>query len=111
MYTKEDIQGNHEVDIKAGSSLPLNRRNRMTLATEILKLGPSIGVGPNSKVAKVCGKTIFRDMEMYAVEEAFDEDIKDIEAQQQANSMMAQATAQGIKQGIVPQVPTQRGVR
>lgn len=79
-FTKADIQGiEFDVNVKAGSTLPMNKENRLQVASDLLKLGPTLGVAPNGKVAKVLGKMILGELDMPEVEAAYDEEIKAIE--------------------------------
>lgn len=90
-FTKKDIQGTEfDVQIKSGSTLPLNRENRTQILGDLLKLGPTLGIGPNSKLAKTVGKALLSELDMPEIEAAFDEDLREME---NAKKMM-QATQQ-----------------
>jgi hypothetical protein len=99
-YTSNDIQGEFETDIRAGSTLPLDRKNRVNLMIDLIKLGPSLGIMPNGKVSNLLGKNIMNDFEIYEVEEAYEQAIEEIKAQQDAQMQMAQMQAQAVAHGI-----------
>jgi hypothetical protein len=99
-YTKEDIQGTYELDIKAGSTLPLNRQNRIQIATQVLKQAPALGILPGGKVAATIGKNLLSDLEMYEVEQAYEEELAEIAAQKEAMAKLAAITGAGVGAGI-----------
>lgn len=73
-FTKDDIQGEYDVDVKAGTSVPLNKNNRDKMLIKLLDLGPGIGIQPNGPVSREIGKELMRDMELKAVEKAYEEE-------------------------------------
>lgn len=83
-YTKKDIQGEMDVTIKAGSTIPMNQENRLKALTEAIQLGPAIGILPGGPVAIEAGKEILQILGLKGVLKAF----QDQEQQQQA--MMGQ---------------------
>lgn len=72
-FTKESIQGEYDIEAKAGSTLPLNRENKIKLIETTLQLGPAIGIVPNSPTAIALGKALFRELDMMDVEIAYDQ--------------------------------------
>ena len=109
-YTKDDIQGDFDIDIKAGSTLPLNRANRIKLLDQVLKNSQAMGVAPGGKVAFTIGRSVLSDLELYEVEKAYEEEIAELEAQKQAMMQMAKATGAGVAAGgELPQIQPQRG--
>ena len=75
-FSRKDIQdAEFEAETKVGSTLPLDRQGRTEAMINTLKLGPSIGVGPNSKTSKVIGKNLMGEFEMKEIEMAYDEDL------------------------------------
>lgn len=74
-YTKEDIQGDEDVDIKAGSALPMNKENRIATCIQIMRFGPAIGLVPGSMAAMELGKIIMKDMDLLTVEKAYMQDM------------------------------------
>ena len=97
MFTREDIKdAEYEVDVKVGSTLPLDPQGRTDALVNILKLGPTIGIGPNSKLAAVAGKSVINQFEMKEVEQAYDEDL----AIRHRAEVVARAAMQA-KQGMI----------
>lgn len=72
-YTKEAIQGEYDVEAKAGSTMPLNRENKLKLIDLALERGQALGVMPGSPVAIALGKGFFRELDMIEVQEAYDQ--------------------------------------
>lgn len=72
-YTKEAIQGECDVEAKAGSTMPLNRENKLKLIDMALERGQALGVVPGSPVAIALGKGFFRELDMIEVQEAYDQ--------------------------------------
>lgn len=72
-YTKEAIKGEYEVEAKAGSTLPLNRENKIKLIETTLQLGPAIGIVPGSPASIALGKALFRELDMQDVQAAYDQ--------------------------------------
>lgn len=72
-FTKDNIQGEYDVDAKAGSTLPLNRENKVRLIESALNVGPTIGVVPGSPTATALGKALFRELDMIEVSDAYEQ--------------------------------------
>lgn len=72
-YTKEAIQGDYDVEAKAGSTLPLNRENKIRLIETSLEKGPILGIVPGSPTSIALGKALFRELDMEEVRIAFDQ--------------------------------------
>jgi len=104
-FTKEDIQGaEFEIDVRAGSTLPLDKQSRMDSVVSLLKLGPTLGIQPGGRVSRTLGKSLLADFEMKEVENAFDQEMKELEdqkilmrAQQQMNLDAMGQEAQEIR--------------
>jgi len=61
-------------------------------------------------VAMTIGKNILSDMEMYEVEQAYEEEMAELQAQKEAMLKIAQMTGQGVAAGgELPQLGPQRG--
>lgn len=88
-FTREAIQGEYDIEAKAGSTLPLNRENKVKLIESSIQLGPAIGVIPGSPTSIALGKALFRELDMIDVQEAYDQ-----QAQQ-----MQMAPPPGMAQG------------
>lgn len=91
-FTREQISGaEFETEVKTGSTLPLDRQGRIDAMISILKLGPSIGISPNSKLSQVIGKNILSEFEMKEIEIAYEEMIAEIERAKVVARAAAQA--------------------
>lgn len=96
-YTKQDLQGDEELDIKAGSSLPMNKENRINTVIQIAKFGPAIGLVPGSLAAIELGRQLMRDLDLVTVERAFEIDAQQI-IKQRSQPNPAQQLDQAQKQ-------------
>ncbi len=99
-FTKKDIQGDTDITVKCGSTLPMNKENRLQTMTAAIKLGPSIGISPNGKTSKVLGRKIMEDLELDEVTQAYTEEIAEMEAQAQAQAQIAGVNAEGVQAGV-----------
>lgn len=70
-YTKKDVQGDFDVDVKAGSTIPLNKQNRLEALTNVMQLGPAVGITPGGPVAIEVGKELLQELGLKGVEKAF----------------------------------------
>ena len=70
-YTKKDIQGEFDIDVKAGSTIPLSKENRLKALVEIMTLGPAIGIQPGGPVAIEVGKEILNELNLKGIQKAF----------------------------------------
>lgn len=96
-FSKKDIAGaEYETEVKAGSTLPLDRQGRMETMVSLLKLGATIGIGPGTKVAAVIGKNVLAEADMKEIELAYDEMLATMARQE----FMAKAVA-GARQGLL----------
>lgn len=95
-FTREDIKGEYDVEAKAGSTLPLNRENKVKLIEGALnpETAPLLGILPGSPTAFALGKALFRELDMKDVADVYD---------QQVQQMM---TAQPVDPGIPPGAET-----
>lgn len=91
VFTKEDIQGDFDVEVKAGSTIPLSKENRLKVLTQLLALGPAMGVIPGGPVSQAIGREILRDLDIKEAERAW------IEQEKQTNiqGMMGQVMGGG----------------
>ena len=107
-FTKQDIQdAEFEIDVRAGSTLPLDKQSRLEAMTSLLKLGPTLGIQPGGLVSRALGKNLLSDFELKEVEQAYDEEMRQIEiqkkmmqAQQAGNLEMAKAQEDSIRDQI-----------
>ncbi len=93
LFSKKDIQGEFDVEVKAGSTIPINKENRLKILEAILTLGPSIGISPGGPVAMAIGREIVRDLEIAEAEKAYDEEAKLMEQQRMMQAAVLGKTA------------------
>lgn len=100
-FTKEDIQDvEYDVECKAGSTLPMDKENRLQTLSTLLKLGPTIGIQPGGTVARALGKSLISEFELKEVEAAFDEETRQINAQKQLVALQQKQNADAMTQKV-----------
>lgn len=114
-FTKEAIQGEYDVDAKAGSTLPLNRENKVKLLEGTIGMFEVLGIAPGSPTSIAVAKALFRELDLKEVEDAFDQQVQQAQAQE---AQMQQAQAAGLippgnpgqpQQGPNPGAPQPQG--
>lgn len=89
-FSKEDIQGQFDVDVQAGSTLPLDKETRMSLLSLIFDKATRLAALPSiPPFMQVLIKEMLKDYGIKSLEEAFDLQTQQSEAAkaQQAHSM------------------------
>lgn len=90
-FSKQDIaEAEFQVDVKVGSTLPLDREGRIKGMIDLLKLGPTIGIVPGSEIGAVIGKNLLAEFEMKEIEMAYVKALQALEAQRQIARVGAQ---------------------
>lgn len=77
-FTKEDIKGEFDVEVKAGSTLPMNKDGRMKTMQGLFELLPKLGMKPDSPVMMALLKELFRELDMQEVSKAFEDMMKQV---------------------------------
>ena len=72
-FTKESIQGDFDIEAKAGSTLPLNRENKIRLLETTLDKGQAMGIVPGSPIGNAVRKALLRELDIQELEIACDE--------------------------------------
>jgi len=85
-YTKEDINGNFDIEVVAGSMKPLDTATRNDLLVQILRFGQSLGLMPNDPASNEIGMELFHNLDMFGVANAFEQKV-------QLNSFQSQVQA------------------
>ena len=82
-FTRENIQGEFDCEAKAGSTLPLNRENKVKLIESALnpEVAQVLGILPGSPAANALGKALFRELDMKDVSDAYEQQIQQMAAQ------------------------------
>jgi hypothetical protein len=87
-FTKEDIQGDFDVSVKVGSTLPMDKMNRDRVLDQVMQIGAQLASAPSIPpfLAEVIKERV-HDYDIKGLEVAFDE-------QQQATEQMQTQKAQ-----------------
>lgn len=98
-FTKEDIQGEYDVDIKVGSTIPLDRENKINLMLQVMELAPKMGAIPGGPVNASLAKMIGEELDMPELLQAIQEELlvqqqRQAQAQQQAEQQQQIQAAQ-----------------
>lgn len=92
MFTPQDIEGDYEVEVKSGSTLPLNRETKQSILQMLLVTIAKLQGIPIPPTLKVIISEILREYDMKEIEEAY------VEEQRQRDSMEKQKAQQGDSQ-------------
>ena len=71
-WNREDIQGEMDVDIVAGSTAPLDKESQIEQFEKLMPLMPALGVGPGSPPAKALGREFIRMIGIPSLEAIMD---------------------------------------
>ena len=71
IFDGNDVQGEYDVEVRAGSTLPFTRETRMAMLREALELMMKTN-GPIPEAAKVIASEYLKDLQMPQLKEAFD---------------------------------------
>lgn len=86
-FTPSDIEGEYDVDIKSGSTLPLNKENRMqTLEIVLQSIAQVVGKAPISPFMNELVQELLKDYEIKGLEEAYQLEVKQFREAQQAQA-------------------------
>lgn len=72
-FTKEDIKGEFDIEVKAGTTLPLNKEQRLRTIEGLLETLPKTGLQPGNPVTLAVLSELFRELDMQEVIKAFDQ--------------------------------------
>lgn len=97
-FSPEDIQGEYDVDIKAGSTLPLDKQSRQQTMEIILNtVAAAVAQGPMSHFMSTLIQAMLRDFDIKSLEEAYALDLQEAEQvkaqEQEQQSVQDQKTA------------------
>jgi hypothetical protein len=88
-FAPEDIMGEYDVTIKAGSTLPMTKQARMAILREVLELAAKMN-GPVPNFVKVIILDLLRDYQLPALKQAFEQDQSQMEKQAGEEKSMAE---------------------
>ncbi len=92
-FTPDDITGEFDVQVKAGSTLPMNKENRMQTMEIILNtVAQAAAQGPVSNFLATLIQEMLKDFDIKSLEEAY---AQDLQAAEQAKQEQAQQ--QGVE--------------
>ena len=93
IFSKEDIIGEYDVEVKAGSTLPLNKEGRMQVLTSVLEQAVKLAQAPNvPPFLQVVISEILRDLDIKSLEQAFE-----VQTQQAAEAQKQKAEVEGVE--------------
>jgi hypothetical protein len=98
-FTKEDIQGEFDIECVAGSTAPLDRQNKMAQLISLLEYLPQLGAVPGGPVIGTIGRELAQELDMPSVVAAIEQEAQlqtqmKQEQQQQAEQAQQLQTAQ-----------------
>lgn len=102
-WNKEDIQGELEVDVLAGSTAPLDKESQIEQFEKLMPLLPALGVGPGSPPAKAFGREFMRMIGIPSLEMIMDM-IDQMPPQPPPKMMEIQAKLQARQQEVKAKV-------
>jgi ribosomal protein L12E/L44/L45/RPP1/RPP2 len=73
VFTKEDIQGEFDIEVKAGTTLPLNKENRIKASQGILEMIKDSGIQPGNPLQIAVIGEILRELDLQEAIKAFDQ--------------------------------------
>jgi hypothetical protein len=96
-WNRQDILGEMDVDVVAGSTVPMDRESQLQMLEKMIPLLPAAGVTPGSPAAKAYAREVFRLVGIQSVEAIMD--LVDQQPPQPNPKMMEiQAKVQGRQQ-------------
>lgn len=103
-FSKDDIQGEYDVSIKSGSTLPLDKQTRDSILTHVLELSAPLAQAASVPpfIAEIV-KELLKDYEIKSLEAAF-------QNQQQASAQQAQNLAM-VQEGQVAKTDAETAKR
>ncbi len=94
--TKEDIQGEFDLEVVAGSTTPLDREQTMSTLVSLLPELPALGIQPGGPVAAAIGNILAENLDMPEVTRAIKEEAA-MQQQRQQMAMQQQKQAQDMQ--------------
>jgi len=71
-WNRQDILGDMDVDVVAGSTVPMDRESQLQILEKMIPLLPAAGITPGSPAAKAYAREIFRLVGIQSVEAIMD---------------------------------------
>ena len=93
-FTKDDIQGEFDFEVIAGSTTPMDSNKKLQIIIQLFELLPKTGVMPGGPIYKFLGQEMGDELDFAGLRKA----IKEEEDMAQANQAKAEANAEEMKQ-------------
>lgn len=87
-FTKEDIQGEYDLEVVAGSTIPLDKQNTQSILMQTLELAPKLGALPGGPVVGGVGRMLVESLDMPELLRYFDQEAQAQAAQKKEQSQM-----------------------
>jgi hypothetical protein len=71
-WNRQDILGEMDVDVVAGSTVPMDRESQLQILEKLIPLLPAAGITPGSPAAKAYAREVFRLIGIQSVEAVMD---------------------------------------
>ncbi len=91
VFTKEDIKGEFDIEVKAGSTLPLNKDNRIKATQGVLEMIKESGMAPGNPLQIAMIGEILRELDLQEAIKAWDQMKQQMAAPQPAPAPGPQA--------------------
>lgn len=108
-WNRQDILGEMDIDVVAGSTVPMDRESQLAILEKMIPLLPAAGVTPGSPAAKAYAREVFRLVGIQSVEAIIDlvdqapppqgpdPKMLEIQAKVQAQQQESQVKVEGMK--------------
>lgn len=97
-FTKEDITGEYDVSVRAGSTLPMDRETRMQVLSQVLQQSMQLAQLPGiPPFVQVVIQEILRDYDIKALQQAFDEQLQKQQQTEEGQAVQQQTDMEKIK--------------
>ena len=109
-WTRDDILGDMDVDVVAGSTVPMDKESQLQILEKLMPILPAAGVTPGSPAARAYAREVLRLVGIQSVEAIMDmvdeqppqqppnPKLMEVQAKVQANQQMTQAKVQAKQQ-------------
>ena len=107
-WNRQDILGEMDVDVVAGSTVPMDRESQLQILEKMIPLLPAAGVTPGSPAAKAYAREVFRLVGIQSVEAIMDlvdqqppqppPKLMEIQAKVQAKKQESAVKVQGMRE-------------
>lgn len=96
-FTAQDIEGEYDVNIKSGSTLPLNKQNRTQMLEMILQtVAAAAANGPMTQFQATLIMELLRDFEIKSLKEAYEADLAQAEQAKQEQQGQTDVESQKV---------------